>query len=125
MAVKNSENIKSEFMSLLVDYYGDLLSEKQSDVFRYYYEENLSLTEIAAELGVSKQAISKMLKRTRAQLEDYEKKLLLMEKHKQYEKALLKINKKIFDAKKLDDESSMARVKTLNEAKRLIAGLEI
>ena len=43
-------------MSLLFDYYGELLSEKQRVCFDLYYNQDLSLSEIASELGITRQA---------------------------------------------------------------------
>ena len=46
-------------MALLFDYYGGMLTDKQRDCFDMRYNQDLSLGEIAQELGVSRQAVSK------------------------------------------------------------------
>lgn len=61
----------------LYDYYGSLLTEKQSKYFKDYYFNNLSLQEIADNYNVSKNAISKTLIEVNNKLDDYEKKLKL------------------------------------------------
>ena len=48
--------------SLLYDFYGQLLSKRQSEVMELYHEENLSLAEIAAEFGISRQGVHDALK---------------------------------------------------------------
>ncbi|KAB2954433.1 YlxM family DNA-binding protein [Heliorestis acidaminivorans] len=65
-------------MNLLVDFYGQLLTERQRQVLSYYYEDNLSLGEIANELKVSRQAVFDLLKRVEKLLEGYEGKLGLV-----------------------------------------------
>ena len=55
-------------MSLLYDYYGGMLTEKQRDCFDMRYHQDLSLGEIAQELGVSRQAVCDNLTRTEALL---------------------------------------------------------
>lgn len=64
----------------LYDIYGNLLTPKQRDVIRLYYEEDLSLGEIAEELKISRQAVYDILKRSEQALERYEKKLGLLER---------------------------------------------
>ncbi len=64
----------------LYDIYGNLLTQKQQDVMRLYYEEDLSLGEIAEELKISRQAVYDIIKRSEQALEKYEKKLGLLEK---------------------------------------------
>ena len=49
--------------SLLYDFYGALLTEKQRSVMALYHEENLSLSEIADEYGISRQAVHDTLKK--------------------------------------------------------------
>ena len=62
-------------MTLLLDYYGELLTEKQKTCFDLYYNQDLSLGEIAEEAGISRQGVHDSLARAEAILLDYEKKL--------------------------------------------------
>ena len=55
-------------MVLLFDYYGSMLTEKQRDCFDMRYNQDLSLGEIAEEMGVSRQAVCDNLSRTEALL---------------------------------------------------------
>lgn len=66
--------------ALLFDFYGELLSERQKEVYQYYVFDNLSLGEIAAEVGMSRQGVHDLVKRGRLMLEEYEHKLHLVEK---------------------------------------------
>lgn len=68
--------------SVLFDFYGPLLSEKQQRFVDLYHNENCSLTEIAETLGVSKQAVSEGLKRAEKALRNYEDKLGLVKRWK-------------------------------------------
>lgn len=65
-------------LTLLFDFYGELLTEKQKQVFALHYQDDLSLTEIGEELSVSRQAVRDQLKRTEKILLDYEEKLGLV-----------------------------------------------
>lgn len=64
----------------LFDIYGGLLTEKQQDCLNLYFNDDLSLTEIAEELGVSRQAVHDLLKRVEQTLERNEAKLGLLAK---------------------------------------------
>ena len=64
---------KKQRVNLLMDCYCDLLTDKQQDYLTLYYEEDLSLAEIAEDLNVSRNAVYDNLKRAVASLEDYEK----------------------------------------------------
>ena len=55
-------------MTLLFDYYGDLLTEKQKTCFDLYYNQDLSLAEIAEEAGISRQGVHDSLARAEAAL---------------------------------------------------------
>ena len=74
-----SEELKSvEYASMLYDFYGALLRENQNEVMSLYHEDNLSLSEIAAELGMTRQAVHYTLKKAEHALEEYEDKLGLV-----------------------------------------------
>ncbi|MDR1665200.1 MAG: YlxM family DNA-binding protein, partial [Clostridiales bacterium] len=72
---------KIQRMNLLYDFYGELLTPKQSAYLTMYYMDDLSLGEIAKHNGITPQAAADLIKRTGALLEQYEKKLGLIQKH--------------------------------------------
>ncbi|MCR4771377.1 MAG: DNA-binding protein [Oscillospiraceae bacterium] len=68
-------------MALLFDYYGDLLTDKQREYFDLYYRDDLSLSEIAENEGVSRQAVRDMLVRAEGILEDTERRTGFIARH--------------------------------------------
>lgn len=60
---------------MLLDCYGDLLTEHQRSVMELYYCEDLSLAEIGAPLGITRQAVRNLIKRTESILLGYEERL--------------------------------------------------
>ena len=77
--------------ALLFDFYGQLLTEKQQDVCHLYFEDDCSLSEIAEELQVSRQAVHDMIKKSRKALGEYEEKLGLAARFSGQEEALKRI----------------------------------
>jgi len=67
-------------MCLLLDVYGKLLTEKQRDLVDFYYNEDLSLGEIAENLGISRQGVRDGLIHAEEALREYEDALGLMKK---------------------------------------------
>ena len=60
--------------TLLFDYYGDLLTEKQKEYYDLHYNNDLSLFEIAEQSGTSRQAVWDIIRRAEQSLRDYEAK---------------------------------------------------
>ena len=59
----------------LLDFYGDVLSERKRTVLDYYYNDDLSLSEIAEEIGISRQGVRELIKKAGEELMFYEEKL--------------------------------------------------
>ncbi len=68
---------KSIYISNLFDFYKNLLTAKQQEIFVNYYFNDIGLTEISLNLGVSRQAVLDCIKKTEKLLENYEEKLKL------------------------------------------------
>lgn len=82
----------------LYDVYGALLTERQRKCLDQHYLQDLSLGEIAAELGVSRQAINDILHRTEETLEQYEAKLKLLAKDEKRMETLLLLRSALTEA---------------------------
>lgn len=67
-------------IAYLFDFYGEILSEKQQLAVELYYNDDLSLSEIASQLGISRQGVRDSLKRSETALYDMEEKLGLAAK---------------------------------------------
>ena len=74
-------------MTLLFDYYGDLLTERQKQCFDMRYNQDLSLAEIAEELGVSRQGVHENILRAEAHLQKMEEKTGCVRRYLQSRKA--------------------------------------
>ena len=83
------DKIKSGY---LYDFYGELLTERQRSVYEMSINEDLSLSEIADALSISRQAVHDIIKRCDHQLEEYEEKLHLVEKFMNVKGTVLRIN---------------------------------
>lgn len=67
-------------ISNLLDFYGEILSEKQREAIEFYYNDDLSLSEIAQNQGITKQGVRDIIKRAENQLTFMEEKLNLFNK---------------------------------------------
>jgi len=65
-------------MAVLLDFYGDILTQKQRDFMGYYYNDDLSQSEIAVNEGITRQGVRDLIKRTEAQLTEIENSLGLV-----------------------------------------------
>lgn len=78
-------------ISLLLDFYGEMLTEKQREVIELYYNEDLSLSEMAAYFKISRQGVRDNIKRAEATLLEFEEKLGLAKKFDQCREGIDKI----------------------------------
>ena len=78
-------------IAVLLDLYGDMLTEKQRDFLGYYYNDDLSLSEIAENEGITRQGVRDAIKRAEAQLFDMESQLKLASKFDEIRSGLTEI----------------------------------
>ena len=64
-------------IAYLLDFYGDVLSERKRRVMDDYYNNDLSLAEIASDLGISRQGVRELIKKAEEELAFYEERLHL------------------------------------------------
>ncbi|MCF0154321.1 MAG: putative DNA-binding protein [Veillonella sp.] len=82
-------------MSLLIDFYGALLTERQLQCLVLHHEDDMSLAEIADELGVSRQAVHDNLQRAMQLLHSYEEKLHLVANYERRERLIDQMRKEL------------------------------
>ena len=90
-------------ITLLYDIYGKLLTDKQAEAVELYYNEDLSLAEIAANTGISRQGVRDNIKRAEAVLYDTEEKLGIAERFLKIKKKTAEIDGIISDIEESSD----------------------
>lgn len=103
-----------EYQALLFDFYGELLTQKQKDIYSDHICDDLTVSEIAEAQGVSRQAAHDLLKRTAKLLDGYEEKLGLVKKFLRIKEDIRQINE-LAENSKLDLNSRLERIKTTAE----------
>ena len=78
-------------ISILLDYYGTLLTQKQNQILKMYYEEDYSLGEIADIYNISRQAAFDAIKKGEAVLNKYEQALNLAQRQSEKENISIEI----------------------------------
>lgn len=79
-------------ISFLLDFYGDMLTEKQREVIEFYYNDDLSLSEIADNEGITRQGVRDSIKRAEAQLLEMEQRLGLAKRFREMRAGLGEIS---------------------------------
>lgn len=90
--------------ALLFDFYGELLTQHQKEIFEDHVLNDLSVSEIAAERGISRQGVHDMVKRCDKLLRGYEEKLHLIDKFLKTKEKVAAINRLAMDMKDGDEE---------------------
>ncbi len=128
--VKNKINVKKKFLTLigvsvmipkvikmdeilkqtlLYDFYGELLTAHRKEIYEQFIVEDLSLSEIAQDAGISRQGVHDLIKRCNKTLEEYEEKLHLVEK-------FLAIKEKVHQIDRLleEEQPSLTEIKKIS-----------
>lgn len=86
--------------ALLFDFYGELLTEHQKQIYEDVILNDYSLSEVAEERGISRQGVHDLIRRSNRLLEEYEEKLKLVEKFLTAKKLVEEIHELAKEAKK-------------------------
>lgn len=81
-------------MIMLLDFYGEMLTQKQRDFVSYYYNDDLSLAEIAENAGITRQGVRDAIKRAESQLVEMEERVGFVARFEQVKAGLSEISKK-------------------------------
>ncbi len=98
----------------LYDFYGELLNGRQRQIYEDFMFNDLSLGEIAAEEGISRQGVADMVKRCKNKLEGYEKKLHLVEKFLSVKSDVEKLHMLAEHFRKTRDEKLMEQIEEIS-----------
>lgn len=99
---------------LLYDFYGELLTKHQQDIYSEIVFNDLSLGELSEAEGISRQGIHDLIKRCDKQLEGYEDKLKLIEKFNLIKTQVSELNAYIDSREGLDSEFKERLLSGLN-----------
>ncbi len=92
-------------MTMLYDFYGELLTDRQREFFDLYYNNDLSLSEIAENAGISRQGVRDVIVRAEAQMQEIEDKTGIIKRFEEM--------RRILDA----IDAAAAGVRELNKSK--------
>lgn len=105
--------------TMLFDFYGELLTEHQRNVYRDVIENDMSLSEAARVYGISRQAVSEMMKRVDDILTGYEDRLHLVsrfEKERDYVREIRKLTEKIRSADEKNADLYLERIEDITDS---------
>ncbi|HBQ63717.1 MAG TPA: DNA-binding protein [Clostridiales bacterium] len=95
-------------ISLLLDFYGPLLTNRQFEVLDLYFNQDLSLGEAADQLGITRQGVHAYVRKARSILEGYEDKLGLVERYEKG-KAVMGIALSRLDEARVEDAKALLK----------------
>lgn len=101
------KNVK---ISMLNQFYGKLLTQKQYEIIDDYYNNDLSLSEIAENNHITRQAVRDILKKGEKKLFEYEEKLMFMKRTLNQEKKIKKVLSELTKIQKNDSDKEIANV---------------
>lgn len=96
-------------ITILLDYYGGVLTEKQREVIELYYEDDLSLSEIAEHSGITRQGVRDAIKRGEATMLELEKNLGFVEKMNECRRRLDRIQQLNAEVEQFNRKNVYAR----------------
>lgn len=104
-------------MSFLLDFYGQMLTDRKRTVMNMYYNEDLSLSEISEEIGISRQGVRELIKKSETELSGLEESLKLASRFLQLRNSAEKVEN-VIKKYELPDEVRTAVLDLTGELKQ-------
>ena len=105
---------------MLLDFYGELLTDKQRECFDLHYNEDLSLSEIAEQLGISRQGVWDNIRRAESAMEEVEEKTGLLSRFEENRAALTGLLKTLGELTELTEGRAQALSRRAAETVRTL-----
>lgn len=102
--------------TMLLDVYGSLLTEKQTETLDYYYNDDLSLGEISEEMGITRQGVMNCIKKSEQRLSELEESMGLVKRFTELKEIVEQLEDEIRSAGISDDR--------LTKIKQLVADIK-
>ena len=113
---------KSTFMnSMLLDFYGKLLTDKQREYYDLHYNEDLSLSEIAEQSGISRQGVWDIISRAEKTMMDMEEKTGFIDKFNERRASINRIQEQLEKLKVVGNDES---IELIEKIEKELEGLE-
>lgn len=109
--VENSRVMRS----MLFDFYGELLTDKQREYFDLHYNEDLSLAEIAEQSGISRQGVWDIIRRAEAAMTEIEDKTGLIKRFNERNAALAEIRSELTELGDMAEGRAQELVRSISE----------
>lgn len=101
--------------TLLYDFYGELLTEHQKEIYEDVVLNDYSFSEIAQEQGISRQGVHDLIKRCNKILQDYEEKLHLVEKFLSIKEQIQEIEGSLHSSEQMDKGQLLQKLQGILE----------
>ncbi len=107
-------------ISYLLDFYGDVLTKKQKDVMEQYYNNDLSLSEIAENCGITRQGVRDAIKRGESVIVELEEKIGFAKKYSTMQNSIDKLNTLAKNIQFINDGEYTKNAQISDEVKKMI-----
>lgn len=104
--------MKNLKVAYLLDFYGNLFGDKQREILEMYYQEDMSLSEIASSVGITRQGVYDNIKRGEKEILSMESKLMLMDRFLEISDSLDWLEECLKE-KNINDEKILSRISSI------------
>jgi predicted DNA-binding protein YlxM (UPF0122 family) len=113
---------KNVQIGMLLDFYGEFLTQRQRAMLRMHYDEDISLGEIAQEVGITRQGVHDALKKGEATLVNCEQRLQLVQRYLGLREVLAETREYVLKAQGIPQQDAQALLERMDGMLRIWEG---